>query len=295
MNAPTRIVAGLAGLTGVALGVGRAAARRRWTDLTHTLRRPPGAAVFTDDLLRGLPEPARRYLRHAIAPETPLARSVALHLSGQMRPGPDAARVDLTAEQVLAPPRGFVWEARAKVGPVPVRVRDHYLAGEGGMEVKALGVIPVAGGRGPEVARSARHRLAAEAVWMPAALVPGPWVSWEALDETCACATLIVDGEAVPLTLSVDETGRLREITLMRYGDVGVEAFQLIPYGFRVEAERTFGGYTIPSRVRGGWWYGTERHDPEADAVFEVEAADFGTEGHSAQGEPKAADDPKNP
>ena len=279
MNAPTRIVAGLVTLTGVALGIRRAAARRRWTDLTRTLRRPPAAAVFTDDLLRGLPGPARRYLRHAIAPETPLARSVTLHLSGRMRPSPDAERVDLVAEQVLAPPRGFVWEARAKFGPVPVRVRDHYLSGAGEVQVEALGVIPVGGDRGPEVTRSSRHRLAAEAVWMPAALVPGLWTTWEEMDETCACVTLIVDGEAVPLTLSVDDAGRLREITLMRYGDVGVEDFQLIPYGFRVEAERTFGGYTIPSRVRGGWWYGTERFDPEAEAVFEVEDADFGNGG----------------
>ncbi|MEX0822043.1 MAG: hypothetical protein WD021_07845 [Rhodothermales bacterium] len=42
------------------------------------------------------------------------------------------------------------------------------------------------------------------------------------------------------------------------------------PYGFEVEEERTFGGYTIPSRIRGGWWYGTDRFRDEDAAEFNV-------------------------
>jgi hypothetical protein len=28
-----------------------------------------------------------------------------------------------------------------------------------------------------------------------------------------------------------------------------------------VEAERTFGGVTIPATLRAGWWWGTDRQD----------------------------------
>ena len=60
-----------------------------------------------------------------------------------------------------------------------------------------------------------------------------------------------------------------------RHGDVGVEWWGPIPYGFAVEEERTFEGYTIPTRVRGGWWYGTERYDVADASLFRVVDARF--------------------
>ena len=33
---------------------------------------------------------------------------------------------------------------------------------------------------------------------------------------------------------------------------------------------RAFDGYTIPTRVRGGWWYGTERYDPAGASLLRV-------------------------
>ena len=59
-------------------------------------------------------------------------------------------------------------------------------------------------------------------------------------------------------------------LTMQRYGNVGVPRWQHIPYGFSMEEEATFGGYTIPSKIRGGWWFGTERYDPEAASTFEI-------------------------
>jgi hypothetical protein len=61
----------------------------------------------------------------------------------------------------------------------------------------------------------------------------------------------------------------------MRYGKDGVDAWQLIPYGFSVDEERFFGGYTIPSVIWGGWWYGTDDYDPDTAAGFEVLEAEF--------------------
>jgi len=38
-------------------------------------------------------------------------------------------------------------------------------------------------------------------------------------------------------------------------------SFRYIPYGASLGEERTFGGYTIPSKIKVGWWYGTERYN----------------------------------
>jgi len=32
-----------------------------------------------------------------------------------------------------------------------------------------------------------------------------------------------------------------------------------IPFGVEVLQESAFGGFTVPVRIRGGWWYSTDR------------------------------------
>ena len=72
---------------------------------------------------------------------------------------------------------------------------------------------------------------------------------------------LSLHGERTPLTLTVDAEGRLKEFTMQRWGDLTEDkSFRYLPYGGTVSAERTFGGYTIPSKMAIGWWYGTERY-----------------------------------
>ncbi len=96
-------------------------------------------------------------------------------------------------------------------------------------------------------------------------LIPALWpeagIAWEALDKEHARVTLHIDGEAIPLTLAIDSDGRLREATMLRHGDFGVDDWQLLPYGVAVEEEETFDGYTIPSVMRGGWGYGRDGDD----------------------------------
>ena len=262
--------------SGLALRVRRAAEDRRAERLEQQLYAVPTEPPrFTDALVADLPEPARRYLRHAIAPGTPLAPAVRLALEGTMTPTPGGAPVELTADEVLAPQRGFVWTARARMAGLPVRVRDRYAADDGGVRVHLLGLLPLpSSAEQDDVARSSRGRLVGEAVWCPTALL-GPGVAWEAVDAERARFSLTVDGEAVAVTLRIGADGALREVTLDRWGDVGVDHFQPIPYGFAVAVEGTFGGVTIPTRIRGGWWYGTDRFDAAAAASFVVTGARF--------------------
>jgi hypothetical protein len=194
-------------------------------------------------------------------------------MTGTMRPAPDAPPTDLAAVETLAPRTGFVWTARARMNGLPVRVRDHYHRGEGGVGVTALGVVPVPlGGEDEDVARSSRGRLVGEAVWCPTALVH-PGVAWEAAGDDRARFTVAVDGDPIAVTLRVDERGALREVTLDRWGDPDGGAARLHPYGFRVEAEGTFDGVTIPTRITGGWGYGADGYDPARAASFTVHRA----------------------
>jgi len=269
--------AALAGGTvvGATLGVRRLVGDRKAHHIERQLfATPVGLPLFTPDLADDLPEPARRYLLHAIAPGTPLAPSVYLRMDGTMTPQPGGSPVSLTAEETLAPLRGFVWTARAHMGGLRLRVRDHYFEQDGGVRVTLLGLVPLPSDSGPDVARSSRGRLVAEAVWCPTALI-GPDVTWEAVDADRARFTLSVDGEAIPVAVHIGPDGALRAVTLERWGDVGVSSFRPLPYGFAVEEEAAFEGVTIPVRLRGGWGYGTPRYDPVTAATFIVRAAVF--------------------
>jgi hypothetical protein len=88
--------------------------QREWELLSRTRGQPE---VFVPALVADHPEPARRWLTHAIAPGTPLWPTVELSMRGQIRLG---AWRPFTARQVLTPPRGFIWAATACLFGVPV-------------------------------------------------------------------------------------------------------------------------------------------------------------------------------
>jgi hypothetical protein len=246
----------------------------RLGDVERSLQPEPWGQAFEPSLLDGLPDPARRLLRHAIAEGTPLARQVTLRLSGTVVQGD--RRIPLTATERLVPGLGFVWRARGRMGPVWVRVDDHLLHDDSAVRVRLLGLVPIGTDAGPDIVQSARGRLAAETVWVPSMLLPAAGARWVEVDEDRARVVLDIDGHSESMLLTVDGDGRITELHMERHGDVGVSGFQRIPYGFRVLEERTFGGYTLASRLEGGWWFGTDRFDPEHASRFTLEHAEHG-------------------
>ena len=81
---------------------------------------------FDPESLAALPPVARRYLRHAIAPGTPIATAVRLrtHFVMWLREG-DASAAELPGREDLERDR-FVWRARTRLAGLPVRVSDDY-------------------------------------------------------------------------------------------------------------------------------------------------------------------------
>ncbi|MHB1162437.1 MAG: DUF6544 family protein [Chloroflexota bacterium] len=216
---------------------------------------------FAEGMVSDLPDPARRYFLHAIRPGTPLASKIRLGISGSLRTGRDQPWMSLSAEQIVAKGRGFIWKARASSGPMVLTAADHYAEGEGRTRVALFGLLPIVNSSGPDVSRSAIGRLAIEGVLLPPSLLPQPGVKVEGVDGDHFRVTVTVDGESTPMTLAVDQDGRLREVVIPRYGNMTEDgSFQYIPFGAAVEEERTFGGYTIPGKMRAGWWYGTDRY-----------------------------------
>ncbi|HEU4753760.1 MAG TPA: DUF6544 family protein [Armatimonadota bacterium] len=222
---------------------------------------PPPAGPFHPDHTACLPEPARRYLTHTIAPGTPLASAVRLRMHGEIRL--QQQWYPFTAEQVIRRDGEMLWRAATRIRGLPVTGFDCLNAGQGRMQWKLLGLFPVLASSGPDVTRSAAGRVLGESVWLPSRLC-APDVTWTAPDPAHARADLSLLGEWAHLTLALTDDGALQSLCYQRWGNPG-GPYQYTPFGGFVEQEATFDGYTLPSRLRLGWHFGTDRFEPEGE------------------------------
>lgn len=222
--------------------------------LDEVLTRLRVAGAFGEAELAHLPDAVQRYFRAGIAAGTPLALASRLRMRGKIKLG---RWLPFGAREVLAPHEGFIWAAR--VAGVIVG-SDQYAQGAGGMEWKVARVVPLMRAHSDDVARSAAERAAAEAIWVPTALLPRLGVAWTAPDERHITASFKVDKHPVAVTFDVDGDGRVRSLVLDRWGDPeNSGTFALHPFGLEVSDYATFDGVTIPSEGRAGWYFGTDR------------------------------------
>jgi hypothetical protein len=233
--------------------------RRDWLRLaTPTSGAPP----FTPELLDGLPEPARRWLIHAIAPGTPLRRSAVLRQHGTIKVG---RWQRYEADWVLAPPDEFIWAATSHLGPLFIRGFDRLTGRKGETRWSLLGRIPIISGTGPDIDRSAAGRLAAELCFVPAAALSDT-VSWEPLDDRRAVMCVDIGGRTHRVTLTVAASGMLERVDLPRWGKPDGKEFRDHTFTAVMGGEEsTFDGFTIPTSCRAGW--GTQDRDLTEDFI----------------------------
>jgi hypothetical protein len=252
---------------GVAAGLllaagGLAAARlqkeRRVERVWRSLQLPSREERFHRRMVEGLPEPARRYLLHAIQPGTRLARAVELDMTGFIALGRSGAPFPMTSEQIIAPPYGYIWKARAGRGALRFSGFDVYADGRGEMRWWTAGIVPVVRGSGAELSRSAVGRLLGETIFVPSLLLPSEDVRWEAVDDSTARVWITAEAEDLAMTMEVDARGSLVRASFPRWNSDP----KIGPLGYlrfvteKLSEERTFNGFTIPTRFESGWRLG---------------------------------------
>jgi hypothetical protein len=181
----------------------------------------------------------------------------------------------MRARQILAPPRGFVWIPAIGSGLTRMSGSDALVDDKAWTRFWLLGTVPLVRASGTaDLARSAVGRAIAEVLWVPAALLPGSGVAWEPVDADRARAVFTALGEHHAIELTVAPDGRPLSVRLDRWSDANPErVFRWQPFGATVEAVGSFGGYTVPTSVKGGNNFGTE--DYFAFFQAEVIALDY--------------------
>jgi hypothetical protein len=148
---------------------------------------------------------------------------------------------------------------------LPVTGSDRWIDGAGAMRWKLLGMVPIVTADGPDISRAALGRVQAESVWLPTVLL-GRDVVWSATDSTHVSADLRLGNHATHLDLSVEPGGRLRTACIARWGNPDQkEGFHEYPFGALVSDEKAFDGITIPTTMRVGWCFGTDRFETKGE------------------------------
>ena len=226
-----------------------------------------------------VPEAGKPYLAQAIAPGTLLAASVRLRMHGEIKLG--SSWQPFQAEQVIVPRRGMIWAGTVSMFGIPVSGADQLLDGSGLLLWKLFDIVPVAHAEGTGTSRSGIGRLLGEtAAWLPSVLcaapVSGNRFEWTALDQHHIRLRLGAFGENVELTIELDGNGHVRAFSFPRWGNPDGEQHRYVDFGVVVEEERTFGGYSLPTRIRAGWYYGTDRFAKEGEFFrATIDSAEF--------------------
>lgn len=236
------LAAGVAAAAGAALVTGAV----RWNAGTRDLRARIDAAREPIDpltvsfaALETLPPPVARMFRAVLTDGQPMIAGVRVQHRGTFNMGEDTDnwRAFTSDQYVVTRRPGFDWDARMSMFPgAAVRVHDAYAAGEGRLVASLFGLITVMdAARGPVLDEGELMRFFAESAWYPTALLPGQGVTWTAVDDRSADATLADDDTRITLRFTFGDEGFIERV--------------------RAEARgRTVGGQVVPTPWEGQFW-----------------------------------------
>ena len=203
-----------------------------------------------------LPAPVERYLRWAV-PAGKIIREVRVQQVGTLRTHVRSQRwLPFEAEHIVVPPATtFVWNARVRIAPLlHVRVRDALIEGRGSGHVSFMSVFKVAADADtPQMNSGSLHRYLAEAVWYPTTLLPGPQLTWSAIDTSRALATITVHGLSVSLEFRFADSGEITGMyTPKRWGKFG-ESYKQAPWEGHFHDYQQRDGIYVPTQGDVGW------------------------------------------
>lgn len=177
--------------------------------------------------------PAVRDLAHGLGARGGEGGSVQLSQIGRMRQDESAPWMKFRARQIIST-TSCAFEWRARTGPAGmVTVRDALVAGEGALDVRALGVIPIAHlASTPAITRGELMRYLAELALAPDIILCNAELAWrsDGLEQFVVSAG--AGDAAAEVTLGIDGDGRIATV-------------------FAADRPRTLKGAIVPTPWRG--------------------------------------------
>lgn len=223
---------------------------------------PPNSETFSLEMVADLPEPVRRYFTFSINEGTPICRAVQIEMTGDLSIGtkeiPNSR--SMVARQILAPPFGFIWKLSSK----GITGTDGLVDDLSWTRFWLFSILPIVRAKGEDHRRSAFGRMIGEsALWSPASLLPGPNVSWVAVDSNHVRATVNHGGLEQSIDMQINDEGKPCRLHFQRWSNVNPEnKYRHQSFGGDLCGYKSFHGYQLPTKVSAGNHYGTADYYP---------------------------------
>lgn len=219
--------------------------------------KPWPSRYFHAEEIKDLPEPVQRYFRLVLQDGALLISHAFVVQRGGFRAKPEMEGwSDMEAEQYYSvKPVGFVWNASVAMMPLlSFKVCDSYIEGEGHVKGRLTSLFPLFDAEGSKKLDSGGlQRYLAEAVWFPTALLPSQGVSWQAVDDHTAKATLSDGENSVSLEFGFNDVGEIVSVySPDRYREVSGDYIPT-PWQGRYGKYIDVNGYKIPSEAEVQW------------------------------------------
>ncbi|TFV93287.1 hypothetical protein E4S40_13595 [Algoriphagus kandeliae] len=201
-----------------------------------------------------LPEPVIKWLKQIGFNETHPMIMAEIHQRAEMKMNPDqkdwkaATAFQLTR---LSSP-AFHWEVEMQMLPgIKIFGRDQCLNGKGEMVIRLGGIFPIVDEKGEKIDEGSIQRLLGELVWIPS-LALHPAISWQALNENSAKATLTIGETTGAGTFFFDEKGDFIRFEALRFYENKPES-KRFPWILTVQEYSTFQDIRVPSKMLATW------------------------------------------
>ena len=209
------------------------------------------------DEIENLPAPVQKYFRLVLKEGAPMISHAFVLQKGGFRTDPEMEGwSDMEAEQYYAVrPAGFAWSASIAMLPfLSVDVCDSYIEGKGHVKGRFVSLFRIVDAHGTkELDSAALQRYLAEAVWFPTALLPSQGVTWQAIDDYKAKATLSDSNNSVSLEFGFNDKGEIVSVYAPdRYREVSGD-YMPTPWQGRYGKYIDIEGYRIPSQAEVEW------------------------------------------
>lgn len=210
--------------------------------------------IITDSDIQELPVPVQQWMRSNGTIGKPAFNTARVNQKAQMKMKPQQQNWHVAqAEQytTLNPP-AFIWTVNMEMTPL-IRIvgRDMFAEGKGKMLIKLGALINIVNEKGPRMDEGTLQRFLGELVWYPP-LALSPYITWEAIDDNSAKATMTYEGTTGSGTFFFNEDGDFVKFVAFRFMGNKQDS-KRYPWVLTVNDYAVFEGIKVPSKMEATW------------------------------------------
>lgn len=210
--------------------------------------------IVTESNIENLPVPVQNWIRCSGSVGRPYINAGKVLQKAEMKLKPEQENW-MTAEAVqytTIDKPGFIWSVDVKMNSLLRFVgRDKFENGKGEMLINMNSLINIVNERGEKLDEGTLQRYLGEMVWFPS-LALSEYITWEAMNDTTARATMTYMGTIGSGTFTFNANGDVTRFSALRYKGNEADA-KRHEWVVNTDGYNTFEGIKVPSQMTATW------------------------------------------